>query len=165
MSDSVVSHDFMFVLIIKKNRSKNFSKAVECALTLGGAFNGEEIHIEIDEDLHIYDAIFPILKYNVTNWVGTTAFFNGRQVHPYRFMLAKHLSIRIALATVQIQMDNTEQISKYYTYYKRNKNNFFFKNEDFHFDVELKGKELYEFLEEHEFGDVIFFKNMISFYL
>ncbi|MEE9408273.1 MAG: hypothetical protein V3V28_09380 [Polaribacter sp.] len=165
MSVSVVSDDFMFILIIKKNRSKNFSKAIECALTLGGSFDGEEIRIEIDDVLHIYDKIFPILKYNVTNWVGTKAFFNGKKVHPYRFMLAKHLSIRSALAMVHTQMDITEQISKYYIYYKRENNNFFFKNEDFHFDVELRGKELYEFLEEYEFGDELHFPNMKSLFL
>ena len=165
MSVSVVSDDFMFILIIKKNRSKNFIKAIECAFTLGGTFNGEEIRIEIDDDLHIYDKIFPILKYNVTNWVGTTAFFNGKQVHPYRFMLAKHLSINIAVAQVLNKLNIEPVISKYYTYYKREQNNFFFKNEDFHFDVELRAKELYDFLEEHELGDVLFFKNMTSFYL
>ena len=165
MSDSVVSADFMFILIIKKNRSKNFSKAIECALTLGGTFNGDEIKIEIDEDLHIYDKLFPILKYNVTNWVGTKAFFNGIEVHPYKFMLAKHLSIRTALNLIITELDLKPQISKYYTYYKRENNNFFFKNEDFHFDVELKGKELYYFLENQEIGDVIYFKNMVNLYL
>ena len=165
MSVSVVSDDFMFILIIKKNRSKNFSKAIECALTLGGTFDGAEIRIKIDDDLHIYDKIFPILKYNVTNWVGTSALFNGKPVHPYRFMLSKHLSINIALSVAMTQLDNTPQISKNYIYYKRENNNFFFKNEDFHFDVKLKGKELYEFLEYQEIGDVLFFKNMTSLYL
>ncbi|MDB0602364.1 hypothetical protein PL373_14680 [Tenacibaculum maritimum] len=165
MSVSVVSDDFMFILIIKKNRSKNFSKAIECALTLGGSFDGEEIRIEIDDVLHIYDKIFPILKYNVTNWTGTKAFFNGLEVHPYRFMLQKHLSINIALAEFSNQLDPKPSISKYYTYYKRENNNFFFKNEDFHFDVELRGKELYEFLEEYEFGDVLHFPNMSSLFL
>ncbi len=155
----------MFILIIKKNRSKNFSKAIECALTLGGTFNGEEIIIEVDEDLHIYSKLFPILKFNVTNWVGTTAYFNGKKVHPYRFMLAKHLSIRTALALISNELTIAPQISKYYKYYKREKNTFFFKNDDFHFDVELKGKELFDFLENHEIGDVILFKNMTSLYL
>jgi hypothetical protein len=155
----------MFILIIKKNRSKNFFKAVDCALELGGTFDGKEIRIEIDEDLHIYDKLFPILKYNVTNWVGTSALFNGKKVHPYRFMLAKHLSINIALAQLQNVLDKGPEIDKNYMYYKRINNTFFFKNDDFSFDVELKGKELYEFLENQEIGDVIYFKNMTSFYL
>ena len=131
----------MFRLIIKKNRSKNFTKALDCALTLGGTYDGKQIEIIVNEDLHIYEFIFPLLKFNVTNWVGTKAYFNGKRVHPYRFMLQKHLSIKIALNQIKNQLDKSPGISNQYEYYKRTGNRFFFRNEDFSFDVELKGKE------------------------
>jgi len=153
----------MFSLIIKKSKSKNFNKAIDCAIELGGTYNGKEIVLNVDEDLHIYDKVFPLLKYNVTNWVGTTAFFNEKEVHPYRFMLQKHLSIKIAVSYVVQKLYKVPPVSKEYQYYNRVGNTFFFKNDDFSFDVELKGKELYVFLENYELGDIFIFDGLTSF--
>ncbi len=155
----------MFELKIKKSKSKNFSEALKCAIKLGGTFDGENISIKVNQKLSIYDTLFPILKYNVTNWKGTRAFYNGLEVDPYKFMLDKHLTVKQTVSEIMNQINDSETISYDFTYYKREENTFYFKNvnSDYKFDITLTGKQLYLFVEKYNLNDLISLKEF-NFY-
>ena len=140
----------MYTLEIKKSSSKNFPKVLETSLSLGGVYNDNLITIEVKEEMEAYNRLFPLFKYNVLKWKGTKAYHNGKQVHPYRFMFANELKRKRHFNDVVGQLEFGE-----YTYYKRQGNTFYFKNESFSFEMKMEGKELYLFTERYSIGDTI----------
>lgn len=60
-----------------------------------------------------------------------------------------------------INIPSFDEIKKMpFTYFKREGNVFWFKNEWLTFDIEMTGKDLYDFTDEYEIGDkILFFDN------
>lgn len=156
----------MFTLIIGKSRSKKFQKAVDISLLLGGEFDGEKITLTIKEEMKAYQTFFPLFRLNVLDWKNTRAYHNGNKVDPYRFMLLMDQRRKTFFADVIEQLeDNTindvfsfDHIDSPYLYHKREANVFYFQGEKKSFNLELKGKRLYEFVDEFNVGDIVYFK-------
>lgn len=50
-----------------------------------------------------------------------------------------------------------EAVQEPFKYYKREGNRFFFQNKFMGFDLELTGKDLYDFVDRHDLGDLVIF--------
>ena len=157
----------MYKLIIGKSRSKSFEKVVEIATSLGGNYDGNKIIIEVKELSSAYEFLHPLFKYNVFRWSNTEAYINEKKVNPYISIFQAHLKKEKSLREFFSQLDvinpefpdHDDIIKEYFLYYKREGNIFYFKNDYYSFDISLKGKELYEFLETYDIGDEISFYN------
>lgn len=144
----------MYTLIIGNSKSKNFSKALECALTLGGSYNGKEIKLETNEEMSAYTKWFPLFKYNVLDWKGTRAYFNGKEVDTYRFMFLADLKRKSNVRSVFDSLDLQPSDIKF-KYYKREGNRFFLKSKNEFIDLVLEGKDLYDFVDKYSIDDYI----------
>ena len=59
---------------------------------------------------------------------------------------------------MMINIPSFDQIKKMpFTYYKREGNIFYFKNEWFSFDIEMKGKDMFDFTDQFKIGDKVRF--------
>ena len=79
----------MYILTFKENRSKNFPKALALAKEFNADFRNGVVTLEIEDILNAYLQIRTLFGY-IQNWKGTTATYNGRDVHPYQFLLHAH---------------------------------------------------------------------------
>lgn len=144
----------MYTLIIGKSKSKNFKKALECALALGGVYDGKEIKLETNEEMSAYTKWFPLFRLNVLQWKNTKAYYKDKEVEPYRFMfladLKRKSNLKSVLDTLDLQPSDTE-----FKYYKREENRFFLKSKNECVDFELKDKDLYDFVDKYSIGDII----------
>jgi hypothetical protein len=78
----------MFKLEFHKNQSKNYNKAVQYAKLLPGStiyHNKVEITLEPYRVFSAYEDLAPLLAI-IQNWKSTKAYWNDKQVHPYRFI-------------------------------------------------------------------------------
>lgn len=82
----------MYVLKFNKNKSKHFQYALKFALELGAEFNGVSVVLEIENEklLNSYYTIKTLFGY-IQKWKSTKAFYNGEEVHPYRFIYYTYL--------------------------------------------------------------------------
>lgn len=79
----------MYILTFKQNKSKYFPEAISFAQELGGELKDGIVRIEIKDVLNAYSVIRTLFSF-IQNWKGTSATYNGRPVHPYRFLLQAH---------------------------------------------------------------------------
>lgn len=79
----------MYKLQFKENNSKYFPEALEFAKELGGTFNNGIVTIEIENVLEAYAQIRQLFSF-IQNWKSTQATYNGKEVHPYQFLLHAH---------------------------------------------------------------------------
>lgn len=145
-----------------------FQKAVDKALVLGGEFDGEKITLTIKEKMKAYQTFFPLFQLNVLSWKNTRAYHNGTLVDPYRFMFLMEKKRKTFYAQVLEQLDTTEfglfemlamdNIPMPYLYHKREENRFYFQGENKCFDLEFKGKTLYDFIGKFDIGDIVYFE-------
>ncbi|MBD0822649.1 hypothetical protein [Aestuariibaculum marinum] len=155
----------MFKLIIGKSRSKNFDKAVDLALLLGGEYDGEKIELTTNEEMKAYEKFFPLFRLNVLSWSNTRAYYDGNKVDPYRFMLFMEQRRRTFYADVLEQLDPinfrtllTNNNSSPFLYHKREHNRFFFQGEHRSFSLVLEDKRLYDFVDRYNIGDIVYFE-------
>lgn len=148
----------MYKLVIPKSKSKNFKKAIGIAMDLGGDYIDDTIIIEVKEEMEAYEKLIPLFRLKVLNWKGTKAYHNDIEVDPYRFIfLAKQKKERNAreiLSTIEKPKPNNT-----FTYYKREGNTFFFKNEFEKFNTTYSGKQLFEFVDQFNIGDKVVFND------
>ncbi len=76
----------MYKLQFLEKKSKNFPKALKMARKIGCNYEDGVITIEIKDILNGYRKIRQLFHY-IQNWRGTSATYNNRPVHPYRFLL------------------------------------------------------------------------------
>ena len=81
----------MYILTFKRSRSKYFEKGLTLAESLGGAWDGQQMTIKIPDAflLKAYEPLIPLFQI-IQNWSSTAATYNGRKVHPFRFILSMH---------------------------------------------------------------------------
>lgn len=81
----------MYLLSFKHSRSIYFEKGLALAQRLGGTWDGTQLKLQVKENelLDAYYRLLPLLSI-VQNWSSLKATFNGKEVHPYRFILAMH---------------------------------------------------------------------------
>lgn len=157
----------MYTLVIGKSSSKNFNTAVDIACSLGGEFDGSKITLSIDEEMKAYQTFYPLFKLNVLSWTKTRAYHNGHQVSPYRFMFLMEHKRKTFYAQVLEQLEGDfnivdfldhEQYNNPCLYYKREGNRFYFRSEKKAFFLDLKGKLLYDFVDQFDIGDIVNFE-------
>ena len=57
-----------------------------------------------------------------------------------------------------LEFPNFDQVKRMpYTYYKRDGNQFYFKNQYHEFDIVLEGKDLFDFIDQFDVGDEVRF--------
>lgn len=144
----------MYRLEIQKSKSVNFPKVLAYILSIGGSFNNNKLTVSIKDELLAYDQLLPIFRLNVCKWKGTKAYFNNSEVNPYRFVfLAKK---RLQNNTREL-LENIENSLVEFLYYKRIDNTFYFKNNTDKFELQISGKELFDFVDKYSVGDIVIF--------
>lgn len=81
----------MLRIEIPVSKSKNYIKVFDYILEMGGVFEKDRLILEIKEPITAYRKLFPIMKYQFLEWKGTKAYYNGKEVPPYKFILKHHL--------------------------------------------------------------------------
>lgn len=79
----------MYCLKFRKSRSKYFKEAFNFAKRFGAELRGEEVVLELDNVIHIYPMIRPLFGF-IQDWEGTRATWQGKPVHPYKFILSAY---------------------------------------------------------------------------
>ena len=81
----------MYILTFNRSRSKYFEEGLDLAERLGGFWDGKLMTLKIPDDLlfDAYELLLPIFEI-IQNWSSTRATYNGRKVHPYKFILSMH---------------------------------------------------------------------------
>lgn len=81
----------MLQIRIRKNSSKNYKKAIEIALSLGGVYTEGDMMVTIPEhDLpNAYNILRSLIEI-IQRWKGTSATFRGRKVNLYRFVFVQY---------------------------------------------------------------------------
>jgi hypothetical protein len=92
----------MYILTFKRSRSKYFEKGLDLALRLGGAWDGQQMTLQIPDDqlLDAYELLLPLFSI-IQNWTSTSASFHKWKVHPYRFILSMHFLKECAMNSDQ----------------------------------------------------------------
>lgn len=146
-----------------------FQKAVNISLLLGGTFDGKKITLTIKEEMKAYQTFFPLFRLNVLSWSKTRAYHNGKFVDPYRFMFLMDKRRTTFYAQVLEQLDDLDGYSMFdllardnipepYLYHKREENRFYFQGENKTFDLVFKDKILYEFVDQFDIGNIVYFE-------
>lgn len=145
----------MYTLVIGPSRSPNYKRAVDTLIEMGGFFNGKNATLVIQEEMTAYERLFPLFRLNAFNWVNTSTYYKGKRVNPYRLVFLANLNRKNYFHEVKKQVGNASTV---FTYYKREGNTFYFRNKDFEFSKTLKGKDLYDFVDQFDINDKIDFK-------
>lgn len=157
----------MYTLYLGKSRSANYPKAVRWMQLMGATQKGEDWVLNFIHEIKAYRAMFPLFRLKAMEWKNTRAYVNGKRVNPYRFVFQQHQRRNTFFA--EVLEDISPEISLYslldprpdpepYLYHKREGNRFFFQGTEKSFDLELKGKRLYEFIDQYDIGDIIYFE-------
>lgn len=162
----------MFTLYLGKSRSANYPKAVKWIKLMGGEQKDNDWVLRIKEETKAYERLFPLFRLNAMEWKNTRAYLDGKRINPYRHALLKHKEKNVFIAEVLEQLDwgsfdaldLVEEVlydifgPVPFLYNKREGNRFYFKGTEHEFYIDLKGKELYDFVDKFDIGDVVFFE-------
>ena len=140
----------MYTLVVGPSRSANYQKAIDIIIKMGGFYQEKNAILVIKEEMKAYKRLFPLFRLNVFSWQNTKAYHRGKQVDPYRFVFLANLKRSTHFDNVIRQI---AQPKREFTYYKKEGDNFYFKNKDYDFFVEKKGKEKFDFVDQYDVGD------------
>lgn len=154
----------MYSLHIGHSKSRNYAKAVEIALAMGGVMKGDTVVIDFKEPMGAYRRLFPLFRLRVMTWKNTRAYHNGKPIHPYRFALGqefkKQKNYHAVMKAAEPALGKFFVVSETpFLYYKREKNRFWFKNQEMDFYLDFTGKDLYDFVDEFNVGDIVFLEH------